>query len=329
LALPPLADADLAQAVQLDVASSSPFPAGQTVYGYVARADDHVAVAITSRPQVDLAQVQARVAGWRPHGGEAPEIWVIPPDTDRSGPIRPIVIGGYGEGARARLAARGFGQHLALIGLGLVLLAALLVTPTAFTRMRAHQALAAQDALQHRTGAPIAAREALLAQVDRMQALRDLVGQQIALPPALDMFTRTVPDGAWLTSLRAEGTKLTLTGSADDAAALVQQLAQQPGVRDARLASPATRAPGASKENFIIEVQLDPARYGLVQGPAGAVSGAAPAVASSVAASAAGLATASATAVTAASAPATLAASIPAPASAPAPVSVSAKGASS
>ncbi|MDR0479853.1 MAG: hypothetical protein LBH31_08675, partial [Burkholderiaceae bacterium] len=55
--------------------------------------------------------------------------------------------------------------------------------------------------------------------------------------------------------------------------------------RDARLASPATRSPGANKENFIIELQLDPGRYGLVQSTAGAapdaISVAAPATAAS------------------------------------------------
>jgi len=279
LALPSLNEVDLTQAVALDVASSSPFPIGQTAHGHAVQDGGRVDVAITSRAQVDLAQIQARAEGWQPGAVGDPEIWVIPSEANRNGIIRPIVICGYGEGTRQRLAARGFVQHLALIALGVALLAALLITPTAFTRMRAHQAMAAQDALQKQAGTQIAAREALLAQVGRMQALRDLVGQQIALPPALDMLTRAVPDGAWLTSLRAEGTKLTLTGSADDAATLVQALAQQPGVRDARLASPATRSPGANKENFIIELQLAPARYGLVQAPASAASVAVPAAA--------------------------------------------------
>jgi len=285
LALPPLADADLAQAVQLNVASGSPFPAGQTVYGYAAQSDGRIEVAMTSRSQVDLAQIEARAAGWQPGDSGASEIWVIPPDANRNGAIHPIIIRGYGEGARERLAARGFGRQLALIALGVILLAALLVTPTAFTRMRAHQAMFAQAALQHQAGAQIAAREALQAQIDRMQMLRSLVGQQIALPPVLNMLTNAVPDGAWLTSLRVEGTKLTLNGSADDAAALVQKLAQQTGVSDARLASPTVRLPGANKENFIIELQLDPARYGLVQGPASVASGSALAVKPSAAAS--------------------------------------------
>ena len=269
LALPPLAAADLAQAVALNVASNSPFPAEQTVYGHAEQADGRVSVAITSRAQVDQAQAQASAAGWQPRG--EPEVWVIPSaaslatDNDT---LRPIIIHGYGEVARARLAARGFGRHLALALLAALLLAALLVTPTAFTRARAHQAMEAQEALQRQARPQIGTHEALLARIGQMQALRDLIGQQVALPPALDMITRAVPDGAWLTALRMEGAKLTLTGSADDAAALVQRLAQQPGVRDARLASPAMRPMGASKENFIIELQLDPTRYGLVQGAA-------------------------------------------------------------
>jgi len=266
LALPPLASADLAQAVALDVASNSPFSAEQTVYGYAAQADGRVFVAVTSRAQIEMAQAEARVAGWLPRGN--PEIWVIPPAAPRIGTLHPVIISGYGETARARLAARGFGWHLALALLAVLLAAALLITPTAFTRARAHQAMAAQDTLQRQAGPQISAHDVLLNRVNQMQALHTLVSQQVALLPALDMLTRAVPDGAWLTSLRVEGTKFTLNGSADDAAALVQRLAQQPGVRDARLASPATRSPGANKENFIIEVHLDPARYGLVLGAA-------------------------------------------------------------
>jgi len=85
----------------------------------------------------------------------------------------------------------------------------------------------------------------------------------------LDMLTRTVPDGAWLTQLRVEGSKVVLNGNADDAAALVQKLTGQPGVSNARMTQPATRAAGAAKETFVIEVNLDARRYG----PAHAGSG--------------------------------------------------------
>ena len=83
------------------------------------------------------------------------------------------------------------------------------------------------------------------------------------------MLTRALPDGAWLTALRTEGGKLVLNGNADDAAALVQRLAAQPGVHDVRLASPATRGFGATKETFIIELQLDAHRYGLARPASG------------------------------------------------------------
>ena len=86
------------------------------------------------------------------------------------------------------------------------------------------------------------------------------------------MLTRAIPDGAWISTLRVEGAKLVLNGQADDAAALVQRLAAQPGARDVRLASPATRGAGAAKETFIIELKLDANRYGPVLGGKGTAS---------------------------------------------------------
>ena len=106
--------------------------------------------------------------------------------------------------------------------------------------------------------------------LDRLQAVDKLLLQQLALPPVLDMLTRALPDGAWLTAVRAEGSKLVLNGNADDAAALVQRLATERGVHDVRLASPATRGAGAAKETFIIELQLDARRYGLARTVGGA-----------------------------------------------------------
>jgi hypothetical protein len=69
--------------------------------------------------------------------------------------------------------------------------------------------------------------------------------------------------------LRVEGNKLLFSGSADDAAALVQRLASQPGARDVRLTSPAIRGQGASKETFTIEMNLDASHYGLTRSEGG------------------------------------------------------------
>ena len=270
LMLPPLAPADLAQAVQLEVASASPFDAGQTVFGYAAApARDGVCqvdVAITSRQQVAQA-LQAATA--ETAGAAVPEVWVLPA-ASLTGPLRPVVLRGFGEGVRQRAARRGLGLRLGLLALALALLGALVVTPTALLRLRAMQAEQAFVALQHKAAPQIAQREALMTRVQRLQAIGHVMDSQLALPPVLDMLTRAIPDGAWLTQLRLEGNKVVLNGSADDAAALVQRLAAQPGARDVRLASQATRGIGASKESFSIEMTLDAGHYGLARKAGGA-----------------------------------------------------------
>lgn len=262
LMLPALAPADIDQAVRLDVASTSPFAPGQTVYGHaVQRADGErvqVDVAIASRPQVEQA---LRAAGFDP--ASPPEVWVLPVRAEAAAPTRPIVLRGFGEGTRERLAHRGLVRRAVLLGVLLAAMAALVVTPTALIRARAQQADRSFAALQQQAAPQLAEREALMQQFERLQRVERLLGQQLALPPVLDLLTRTLPDGAWLTALRVEGNKLVLNGQADDAAALVQSLAAQPGAHEVRLASPATRRAGAAKETFIIELRLDAQRYGL------------------------------------------------------------------
>lgn len=270
LLLPPLAPDDLAQAVQLDVAASSPFGAAQTVHGWsVRRAADQlvqVDVAIASRPQVEQA---LQAAGFDP--AQAPEVWVLPPAADGAS-VQPVVLRGFGEDRRERLVRQGLTRRLWLLALLLALLAALVITPTALVRARAQQAQQAFAALQKQAAPQLAQREALMQRLARLQAVGQVYQQQLALPPVLDLLTRALPDGAWLTGLRLEGTKLVLNGQADDAAALVQRLAREPGAHDVRLASPATRGAGATKETFIIELRLEPRRHGPVQIGEGAAS---------------------------------------------------------
>ena len=266
LTLPPLAAADVAQAVALDVAAASPFGAEQTVWGFRSERLDgerlRVDVAITARAQVEQSLQAAALAG-----DPLPEVWVLPATTATlAGAMRPIVLQGFGEGLRQARTRQGVSRRLGLAALALLVLAALAVTPTALQRAKARQAMGAFDAMQKQAAPQLAQREALMKQLERLQTLAQLQEQQLALGPVLDLLTRTLPDGAWLTGLRVEGNKLVLNGLADDAAALVQRLAEQPGAHDVRLTSPATRGAGAAKETFIIELGLDAHRYGPVLG---------------------------------------------------------------
>lgn len=262
LTLPLLAPADIARAVELEVNAASPFGSAQTVHGYASdRVGDNtvrVDVAITSRQQIDDA---LRAAGADPQNPA--EVWVR---RGGEGAARPIVFRGYGEGVRQAMVRRGVWRRLAGLAIALALLAALVVTPTALARLRAQQAQQSFDVLSKQAAPQIAQRDALTQKMERLRVLGEATDRELSMPPVLDMLTRALPDDASLTSMRVEGTKLVLNGRADDATALVQRLAAQPGVHDVRLASPATRDAEASKETFIIEMNLSARRYGPVRG---------------------------------------------------------------
>ncbi|ARU06299.1 hypothetical protein CCO03_17885 [Comamonas serinivorans] len=289
LTLPLLNTGDVAAAVALEAASISPFGAAQTVSGFAVvppakgAATQTVHMALTSRKQIEqsLVQAQAALAAQGLAPVEVPEtsieVWVLPDSRLTANgdgaipasngvaaqPIRPIAFSTGGEAHRQALVAKGRAGRVALVGLAAVLLAALVATPVLQARSRAVQAQAALDRVSQEVAPQMAQREALVKQAEALRGVGDVLKSQLAPLPVLDLVTRALPDSAWLNTLRIEGDKVTVTGNADDAAALVQVLLKQDGVKDVRLPSPATRPAGASKENFTIEIRLDPGRYGL------------------------------------------------------------------
>lgn len=273
ITLPQLAPADLEHAVQLEVQASTPFAPEHTVYGFLPEmADAHgegqrVHLAITSRQQCEAALSRAALSA-------DAEIWLAPGAGAQEALWHPLVLRGWGEGARQRAVRRAQWRMLALLALAVLLVFALLVTPTAFTRLKALQAQQVQDSLLRRAAPQVGAREALGRDVQVLQNVAAVAGERVLLVPVLDMLTKVLPDGAWLHNLNVNGRQFRIMGMADDAATLVQRLNAQPGVQDARLASPATRSGREQKERFVIEFHASAEQFGLLH-PADA--GAAPA----------------------------------------------------
>ncbi|MBY4595848.1 PilN domain-containing protein [bacterium BD-1] len=265
LVLPRLGTADLARAVALEVAAITPFPPERTASAFSVLPGEGetfmVDLALTSTHEIDK-RLQAVGAG----GDNPPEVWVLPAGTEAlRHEFAPLVFQGYGGAERRRLNARGLGLRGGLLALALLLIACLAVTPAAQTRMRAIQAQAAFDQLSKEAAPQLAQREKIVKQTERLQAIAKLAEQQLAPLPVLNMLTRNLPDGSWLSNLRLEGGKVTITGAADDTAALVRSLGGQPGVLGVRSPSPATRMGRSDKESFTLELTLDPAVYGVLR----------------------------------------------------------------
>ncbi|MBH1966422.1 MAG: PilN domain-containing protein [Comamonadaceae bacterium] len=274
LVLPQLARSDLARAVALEVAAISPFPPERTASAFAARRGSGetltIDVALTSTQEIEkrLQQVSGAdgTAGASAGDISSAEVWVLPSHAANSSrTCVPLVFGGYGGVERKRRASRVLSLRVALLLLALLLLIAVAVTPTVQTRMKAVQAQQAFDQLNMQAKPQLAQRAQVVQQTERLQTIAKLAEQQVAPLPVLDMLTRTLPDGVWLSNLRQEGAKITINGIADDAAALVRLLGSQSGVAGVRSPSPATRVGNSNKEAFSLELTLDPAVYGLLR----------------------------------------------------------------
>ncbi len=268
LVLPRLSDAELADAVALDLASASPFAPRDLVSGHVVRDGTEgtvqVDAVLASRTQVDawLSGVRRTLAT----SAAAAEVWAV------AGLPAPVPLAGYGDQRRATTAARKRCQNLALAALAALLLGALAVTPTLQLRARAIAAGHAFERLHADAAPAVAQRDLLVQQAEKAAVIGRYVGSHADSLKVIHAITRAVPDDAWLTILKIDGLTVSLVGNATNVATLLRSLEQMPGARDVRATSAAMRRRDGDKETFTIEIKLDPSVYARVPPLPGASS---------------------------------------------------------
>lgn len=276
--LPPMAEPDLHDALWLHVRAASPFEPQELVWGW-RRAGDRTAVAILSSRRA----VEARVEAAQPRlGGRVHEVWAF------DGAGRPVVLQGFGEGRRQRRRRSGRVLGWVLLLAALLLAAAALITPTLQLKLRAVQAQRAMDLLQQQQAPAVAQREALATAQAQMDALRALMSERVEPLAVLELLTRAIPDDTFVQRLQVQGSRVTITGQTPNTAALMNRLSEQPLIRDVRAPNAATRAMAGGRENFTIELMLQPEALRPETGPQPRVE--APVAAAGPAASAAPMA---------------------------------------
>lgn len=329
LDLPRLASSDLDGALALQAKAISPFPADDLVWGSSVLSHGpgdglRLEIALASRRQVaEYAATQAaRLGAIKDY-----EVWA-----QGSGHL-PIVLRGYGESARKGYGKRARHAGYALLAVIGFLLLAIAATPTLQLYMRASQAAVAFQELAQRAAPQVRQREELMQSIEKLKALSDSVTERLEPLRVLDMLTQVLPDDTAIQNFKLQGRKVTLLGVTANSSLLMQLLGEQPGLRDVKAPSPATRLGASTNETFVIEFMLDPRVFGVVvpangAGQVGAASAAAGASAPVAPASGAGAGAAAvatgAVPAAAASAPmagASLSSRAPVPAAASSPAS--------
>lgn len=261
IVLPHLPPSEAQAALELAVQSQSPFSPEQLLWasrptpatGSQAMAHD---VVLTARNLVQTHLEATR--NLLLNHSQPPEVWADAPNA------APYVCPGFGESQRLRRLRRGLQVNVALCLLAFCLLVGIGVSPTLQLRLRALDALDQHARLQQEVAPVLGLREGLVKAEEQLQALADVAGAPVSAVQVLDLVTRALPDDTALLNFALNATespgkppKVVLTGNTMNAAALMQKLSGQPGLRDVKALTAATKPLGADKESFSIEATLD------------------------------------------------------------------------
>jgi general secretion pathway protein L len=251
LHLPAVSELELASVIQLEVSSSSPFPEGDTVFGWriTSRAEDYIeiSIAITSRAAIahhlstraDLQMVsQASLEIWSCENGRLTQIQGFAEDARR-------------EACLKALAQRAFGLVALLVGFML-----LLSLPTMTIQLRATQLEDLAGVTQITAGAATEAKNHLVQVEDRLIGASQFFSERIFYHEWLNTLAQLTPDSVYLTRLSLDGSRLTITGLANNAAEYQTLLAEADLVSDLSAPSAFTRDGRAGKERFTLTMRI-------------------------------------------------------------------------
>lgn len=276
LHLPELPEAQLRDAVLLDVLSSSPFAQDDIAWGFIQTRTDtgwRTDAAFASR-----AQIAQHLAGLPQDWPSAQsEVWAFAPQS-----LQPIVLQGYAEGLREGARARRRTQTWLALGTCALLLGALALTPTLQLRRQALQADAAYNQLIAQTARLAEERAALTTALENIHQIRQRQSMRVNLAQVLQFLSELLPADVFLHTLEFENQpaaqagnsdtgategdgalvqKLVLMGEADNAAAVIQLLGAQDAFTDVRTTQPVQQVPNANKERFTVQMAIAPGAF--------------------------------------------------------------------
>lgn len=251
LMFPSLSEEQLAPALELEARGCNPFSPADLVWGHgpIHAASRHGNV------QVELALASRRSVEHLLGAGSQgqPEVWVRSTHDANTA----FILRGFGEERRLAAERRAWIRLGVGVGLLLVLLAVIAITPTLQLRERALQALRESASLVEQTRPLVAKREALLAADERVHILGGLIGDRLNPLRAMHTLTSILGDDTVLQRLQIEGHNVLIAGQTPDTAAMMQKLSAQPGFKGVRAPSAATRSPGSTKETFQVEFTIE------------------------------------------------------------------------
>jgi general secretion pathway protein L len=254
--LPKEVEADLTEAMALEVESSSPFASDDTCYGWriVGRdaANIDLCLVIASRGSLErfISEQQGATQSALPSDLE---LWAqINGDS--------ILLQGFGEQSRLKMyykTLNGLFLKFAGISLGAMLVASM---PALILSINASQLRDHLLETQKQTARATALRNELVAVEDRVLAARKAAGSRVSYDHWLNLIAARTPDTVFLTRLAMEEDRLTISGMAVNAAEYQTELANSGFFSDLTAPSAFTRDSRTGKERFTLTMRMGDAK---------------------------------------------------------------------
>ncbi len=249
LNLPLAVESDLEMAMALEVMANSPFPEGDTGYGWKLGARDESNLCV----QLAIVSMSSTMSylghQYDCHDPLAREVWA-----EVDGAM--IVLSGFGEKKRLQR----YNKRLVKVASMLAYCALLLVfiSGTAagvkYLELRQLRSLASQVKVQ--ASEAINMRAAIVNANETISAVNQLVSQRPNPHFEMVRLSRLLGDDASILQFNMQGTKLDIRGVADDAAVIVQQLTDEPAYAKVNAPQAITKYYNTQQEQFFLNIEL-------------------------------------------------------------------------
>lgn len=259
LTVPLAAESELAAVLQMEVAAGSPFADADTSFGWRERSRDeqgvHLVLAIASRAAVTqwLREQPAENSSAQPGVGAVPvedwEVWA-----DCNGSL--VTLRGFGEARREQLYRKRLGNAAGLCGaaaLGLLLIAGLFAMQQ---RLLTERLETLQAEVQRKSQLASEHRTALADANDTIRAANALIASYPNPHPELARLTELLSDSVFVAHFSMRGREIRIRGRADDAAVVMQTLAEAPGYATVTAPQAITAVGNTGLEQFHLDIEL-------------------------------------------------------------------------
>jgi general secretion pathway protein L len=248
LRVPVAAEADLESVAALEVRSSSPFPAADTCYGWAIgrrrEKDLDVQLVITSQSAV-MAFIAALMDS---HDVTAYEVWARAEG-------RMVLLSGFGEAGRQQRNRRRLTRMALILAYCLAVVMALFALGAGAKYLELEKVRAIQAQVEQRAAEAVELRTGLASAKAYIATVNDLLVEYPSPHYELSKLAAILGDDTWVSAAEIKGTQIKIEGESGDAAAVMQQLLDNPAY--VRVVAPvAIKKVRSGMERFVLNLTL-------------------------------------------------------------------------